>query len=212
LLVYVFVSDFLTTVNELDQLIPLLNYTPSQPLTQQNLIELPLIINPHSDVAWISPRIIGEISSPNLRTLDSDHSFPDLFLSGFPNTLDPAYLDYLEKKIRRLGYDLDEFAAVNPNIRALPTLSEERIPDFSNQIIHKGRVWDIPKLADDEKFKLLGDLGYDQLQKYNNLECVRSQNYISTPSRKLHYPEPFIASASFVHTDIGFIHILHYQY
>ena len=212
MLVYVFVNDFLTTVNELDQLLPLLHQTSSQPSIQQSLIELPLSVNPYSDAALISPRIIGEITSLNLRTLNSDQSFPDLFLSGFPDTLDPAYLDYLEKKIRRLGYDPDEFAAVNPNIRALPTLSEERTPDFSNQIIHKGKVWDIPKLADDEKFKLLGDLGYDQLQKYNNLECVRSQNYISTPSRKLHYPEPFIASASFVHTDIGFIHILHYQY
>jgi hypothetical protein len=103
-------------------------------------MDLPLTTNPYSGVASLSPRIIGELSSLHLRTLDSDQSFPDLFLSGFPNTLDPAYLDYLEKKIRRLGYDLDEFAAVNPNIRALPTLSEDRTPDFSNQIIHKGRV------------------------------------------------------------------------
>jgi hypothetical protein len=212
LLVYVFVNDFLTTVNELDQLIPLLHYSPLESLIQQNTIELPVNLNLHSSIALVSPRIIGEVDSLHFRTLNSDHSFPDLFLSGFPNTLDPAYLDYLEKKIRRFGYDPDEFAAVNPNIRALPTLLEERAPDFSNQIIHKGKVWDIPKLGDDEKFRLLGDLGYDQLRKYNNLECVRSQNYISTPSRKLHYPEPFIASASFVHTDIGFIHILHYQY
>ena len=63
-----------------------------------------------------------------------------------------------------------------------------------------------------EKMRLLNELNYDQIQKYNNLECVRTQNHIATPIRKMHYPEPFIASASFIHTDIGFIHILHYQF
>ena len=63
-----------------------------------------------------------------------------------------------------------------------------------------------------EKIRLLNELNYDQIQNYNNLECVRSQNHIATPTRKMHYPEPFIASASFIHTDIGFIHILHYQF
>lgn len=35
---------------------------------------------------------------------------------------------------------------------------------------------------------------------------------LSTPDTKLHYPEPFIASPSFVHEDLWFIHILHYQH
>jgi hypothetical protein len=34
----------------------------------------------------------------------------------------------------------------------------------------------------------------------------------STPDVRLHYPEPFIASPSFVHEEIWFIHILHYQH
>jgi len=66
--------------------------------------------------------------------------------------------------------------------------------------------------SEEERLDLASKLTYDQLSKYNNLECVRSQNHISIPTRKLHYPEPFIASASFIHTDIGFMHILHYQY
>jgi heme/copper-type cytochrome/quinol oxidase subunit 2 len=32
------------------------------------------------------------------------------------------------------------------------------------------------------------------------------------PDGKLYYPEPFIASPSFVHEEIWFIHILHYNY
>jgi heme/copper-type cytochrome/quinol oxidase subunit 2 len=34
----------------------------------------------------------------------------------------------------------------------------------------------------------------------------------STPDLKLYYPEPFIASPSFVHEELWFIHILHYQH
>ena len=40
---------------------------------------------------------------------------------------------------------------------------------------------------------------------YNNYES-------SVPDTKLYYPEPFIASPSFVHEEIWFIHILHYNY
>lgn len=35
---------------------------------------------------------------------------------------------------------------------------------------------------------------------------------ISTPFVKLYYPEPFIASPSFVHEEVWFIHILHFQH
>jgi hypothetical protein len=34
----------------------------------------------------------------------------------------------------------------------------------------------------------------------------------SIPDTKLYYPEPFIASPSFVHEDLWFIHILHYNH
>ena len=35
---------------------------------------------------------------------------------------------------------------------------------------------------------------------------------LSTPDVKLFYPEPFIASPSFVHEDVWFLHILQYQH
>lgn len=35
---------------------------------------------------------------------------------------------------------------------------------------------------------------------------------VSAPTTKIFYPEPFIASPSFVHEDLWFIHILHYQH
>jgi len=36
--------------------------------------------------------------------------------------------------------------------------------------------------------------------------------HLHMPPFKLHYPEPFIASPSFVHEELWFIHILHYQH
>jgi hypothetical protein len=52
----------------------------------------------------------------------------------------------------------------------------------------------------------------DIATEYTTLEAVRAQLHSSVPLRKMQYPEPFIASASFIHTDIGFIHVLQYQY
>jgi len=36
--------------------------------------------------------------------------------------------------------------------------------------------------------------------------------YLDAPAWKLHYPEPFIASPSFVHEELFFMHILHFQH
>jgi heme/copper-type cytochrome/quinol oxidase subunit 2 len=47
---------------------------------------------------------------------------------------------------------------------------------------------------------------------FNNLENVQSIYHYSIPNTKLAYPEPFIASASLMHNDLWFVHILVYQY
>ena len=47
---------------------------------------------------------------------------------------------------------------------------------------------------------------------FNNLENIRSVYHYSIPNTKLAYPEPFVASASFMHSDLWFVHILIYQY
>jgi hypothetical protein len=46
----------------------------------------------------------------------------------------------------------------------------------------------------------------------SNNEASLVYETLSTPDFKLYYPEPFIASPSFVHEDIWYIHILHYNY
>lgn len=52
----------------------------------------------------------------------------------------------------------------------------------------------------------------DDTSLFNNLENVTSVYHYSIPNVKLAYPEPFIASPSFMHTDLWFVHILVYQY
>ncbi len=52
----------------------------------------------------------------------------------------------------------------------------------------------------------------DDLKYYKNLENMVTVYHYSIPNVKLMYPEPFIASASFMHNDLWFIHILIYQY
>ena len=52
----------------------------------------------------------------------------------------------------------------------------------------------------------------DDISVFHNLENITSIYHYSIPNVKLAYPEPFIASPSFMHTDLWFVHILVYQY
>ena len=58
-------------------------------------------------------------------------------------------------------------------------------------------------------------------QFYDDLTMFEALSYdddgklyddLSTPDVKLYYPEPFVASPSFVHEDVWFLHILQYQH
>ena len=48
---------------------------------------------------------------------------------------------------------------------------------------------------------------FDEVKDESTLDYMRT-----IPDGKLYYPEPFIASPSFLHEEIWFIHILHYNY
>nr|ASY95718.1 Cox2 [Paraurostyla sp.] len=52
----------------------------------------------------------------------------------------------------------------------------------------------------------------EDIFSYNNLENLKTIYHYSIPNTKLFYPEPFIAAASFMHSDLWFTHILIYQY
>jgi len=51
----------------------------------------------------------------------------------------------------------------------------------------------------------------ENVDLYNNIESITIIYYSSVPNTKLFYPEPFIVSLPFVHSDLWFAHILFYQ-
>ena len=151
------------------------------------------------------------LAETTVKIFRMDKLFPDLYFVQFE--LDSAtYRDYVKRKIMRTGLAEHEVGDIFGRYGNSRWLYEESPIDYSNSILHKGELLDMSSVPEEERFGILNDFSYDQLQKYGNLECVRSLNHLSTPTRKLQYPEPFIASPSFIHNDIGFIHVLHYQY
>jgi hypothetical protein len=66
----------------------------------------------------------------------------------------------------------------------------------------------------EELCQILPDYTED-LEVFELLACNLDGSYfhnLGAPDFKLYYPEPFIASPSFVHEEVWFIHILHYQH
>ena len=71
-------------------------------------------------------------------------------------------------------------------------------------------------LSDDSDFYLKSLNIYidkiDDISLFQNLENITSTYHYSIPNVKLAYPEPFIASPSFIHSDLWFTHITVFQY
>lgn len=82
--------------------------------------------------------------------------------------------------------------------------------DYSNKFEHNGHIIDVSKLSYTEVMKLSTEV--DDITKFESLEHVRSLYLSTCPTVKLFYAEPFIASPSFIHSDLGFLHILQYQF
>jgi hypothetical protein len=82
--------------------------------------------------------------------------------------------------------------------------------DYANQYTFNGHSLDVTKLSHKEIFYLATQV--DDIEKFESLEHIRSTYIGTTPNVKLYYAEPFIASPSFMHNDLGFLHILQYQF
>jgi hypothetical protein len=89
-------------------------------------------------------------------------------------------------------------------------LEESQPLDNSNLYTFQDKVLDVTKLSPREIFNLASQV--DDIDKFEALEHVRSTYIGTSPNVKLYYAEPFIASPSFMHNDIGFLHILQYQF
>jgi len=104
-----------------------------------------------------------------------------------------AYSEFTEENLAQLGLTQADFLGLFPS-ESLSKLDHSAEANTFSDV------------------NLMHSLPTDHLEDYSNLEAVKSQYHSSVPLRKLQYPEPFIASASFIHTDIGFIHVLQYNY
>jgi heme/copper-type cytochrome/quinol oxidase subunit 2 len=82
--------------------------------------------------------------------------------------------------------------------------------NYSNILNKDGMLIDVTKLDSGEIIYLNSTL--EDLSEFNSLEHIKTLYLGTAPNAKLYYPEPFIASPSFVHNDIGYIHILQYQF
>lgn len=156
--------------------------------------------------------------------------YTDLFLFKTPNeTLPSFYSDTQNLSLRFSDIDLklssntnhvfndrprdlfDEMCGVESNYGPTSHLIKDEAPiNTTNIITHNGEDVDLTNMS-------YGELAYtcsnlDDLTEFCNTETVRSLYHYSVPDVKLFYPEPFIASPSFLHTDLVHLHILQYNY
>jgi len=135
----------------------------------------------------------------------------------------PSEFDYLNVEVRRrhkkfphLTFDEVYEHMISPgsdgiNMALRMIEDEENTPlNTSNLFYHNGEYIDVTKLSHKEVLNLSTTV--DDIEKFEALEHIRSHYMASSPNVKLYYPEPFLASASFMHNDIGFLHILQYQF
>jgi hypothetical protein len=165
-------------------------------------------------------------SSITLETQLADST--QIFSNSF-STIDPLYEVLSTSTSYNTSYPLtsdsvyeDEFGYLDVQIanyqKKYPHLSIDEIfmqigdldAPTSEEAARTGQVVDVTKLSPKEIIFLANSV--DDINKFEALEHIRSTYVSSAPNVKLYYPEPFIASASFIHNDIGFIHILQYQF
>merc|ERR1712054_671250 len=171
----------------------------------------------------IMTNVVSESLLPVTLTDLPTSALTKTFLSG---SLDMTMLDMsllpCPTTGKILSDDSDEFGYLDLQVanyqKKYPHLT---IDEIFNQISMEGESSeisnidtsssvDVTKLSPKEIIFLANSV--DDVNKFEALEHIRSTYVSSAPNVKLYYPEPFIASASFIHNDIGFIHILQYQF
>jgi hypothetical protein len=138
----------------------------------------------------------------------------------FPENSEFSKLDVEVKKIMREFPELTAKDTIKilegcgaDSIRValhMNALYDNAVLDHTNLYEHEGQVIDLTTLSKAQIITL--GTKVDDIDKFESMAHVRSVLHSSTPNVKLYYPEPFIASPSFIHNDIAYIHILQYQF
>ena len=167
--------------------------------------------------------------SNELLSLNPSLTLPEVTSSNLNILADPSQLifpeydsyDFLQSEITRRQKKLPHLSRTqvfdlmyglgSDSIEHALSQYDNMLPtDYSNIYNHRGTLIDVSKLSHDQIMNLSVEV--DDLFKFDSLDHIRSTYVLSVPTKKLYYPEPFIASPSFVHNDLGFMHILQYQY
>jgi hypothetical protein len=181
-------------------------------------IDLPSLSRMMPPVNFVQS-FVNLLSDDIVRTTDSLPKPKPLKLF-FPEDSEFSALDRYIRRMHQMCPDLDadqileELTSLSSKSVAMTLKLFEEIEntptDYSNLITHRGETIDVSTLSKGDIQKLL--LVVDDVDKFDSLAHIKSVFQASTPNMKIYYPEPFIASPSFIHNDLGFIHILQYQF
>ena len=128
-----------------------------------------------------------------------DYSLVDKFMSN----------NFLNDNLDFLLSDLS--CSFNNDVNhALYNISNFFVNKLCYSVLLCNKLENITRIATD--FKTKEALTEIELWYDDDAFVVDAIQDIATPESKLYYPEPFIASPSFTHEEIWFIHILHYNY
>ncbi len=217
-------SNFYTSLISLDML-SLFNNTTSHILNSSNFGTSSLTFS-YNECTFnkVSYSFLSEV--PSTTVLNNSNPINDDVLQPLVDASQltfPEYTsyDFLESEItrrqkklphlsRKQVFDLMYGAGSDSIEHALAQYDNILPTDYSNIYNHRGTLIDVTKLSHDQIMNLSVEV--DDLFKFDSLDHIRSTYTLSVPTKKLYYPEPFIASPSFVHNDLGFLHILQYQY
>ena len=173
-------------------------------------IFLPFSFNELLPTSVVQPNALNHLVEPLTLVDHSQLVFPEYTSYDFLESEITRRQKKLPHLSRKQVFDLMYGSGSDSIEHALSQYDNMLPTDYSNIYNHRGTLIDVTKLSHDQIMNLSVEV--DDLFKFDALDHIRSTYMLSIPTKKLYYPEPFIASPSFVHNDLGFLHILQYQY
>jgi hypothetical protein len=163
-------------------------------------------MNFNKDLKDFNPSILDNVWSPSgdvfnfTFVYDTSKMYTNVISSEVLNLNIPNSLFFSEIYIPQFN---DKFLSnffLDDSLNLVNTLSINAFVKNGSETIYRFFPQMQETLTDLEIF-------FDESKDESTLEYMRT-----IPDGKLYYPEPFIASPSFLHEEIWFIHILHYNY
>jgi hypothetical protein len=175
-----------------------------------NLDNLQYLLFDSSSDLFSAPTIIDFFTLKNCNTL-SITKIQNFLESGTYESMNAIHQLTLNPDSTTL-FNLDLF--FNSSSFDVNLIQNSQLLNFSEGLISELQFLSSPKNDALEMLNVFPQYT-SAIEVFEILSCnIDNSLYenLSTPDFKLYYPEPFIASPSFIHEDLWFIHILHYQH